>query len=336
MSADQLHLHDELEQRTIRERLSRVEGVLRMSRLKEQEYARFAMEGINDTLTSLHTCMDAKFEHLELSNNRRLTFKHYSPHEGSHRDVIIVWISYRGSYADVIASQLAQKFKTECYTVLISRKETQIRTLLNQIKSFLQHIRMNKDEGVSLFLASHSIGCSIVLNYASWKGRSAVEGYLFVSPSFQDTTQTNSLLKNIDTLPQSVPHDSAFKKLFSRLTSIWQRDKVVLFTQTLRDQSGWSAIAPERQFTELDKPFGYWVGEGEDSGFEQLLKYPKASDLPSASINIIPGMNHFGVLTSVPEHISHWISTLEAIAHRRIVENICSLFSIILLHHLVT
>ncbi len=183
-------------------------------------------------------------------------------------------------------------------------------------------IRMLKTTGDNpIYLAGHSSGAGLALNYSSWEAREEVDGYFFVAPEFgykSETTKKNSTsfarVKThkfiINSLSGGRLLGNAYAVHFNYPQSVLDNQEWMVEEITVNMAKALTPWCPKKQFTRLRVPFGLFIGD-EDELFDpqKVLEFVDLS--PSADIMeaVIPGETHLSILNRVGHHIGGTIET---------------------------
>ena len=143
-------------------------------------------------------------------------------------------------------------------------------TLWQDVKILARHIKNNSPD-VPILLGGHGFGASVALNYATWRQKEPVNGYVFISPivdvrsalaSDQQVMKVANLRKMYNIMdakywfpPRSsspIIQSLSFPNLSNEL--FWSPMTMPL----------WEAVISKnmiKQFREIDVPFGLWIGK---------------------------------------------------------------------------
>lgn len=176
-----------------------------------------------------------------------------------------------------------------------------------------------------LLIGGHSSGAGLVLNYATWEGCSAVDGYLFVSPQlgFRSNTERDAMRNGSSpfAVARTAPfiinaisggrlmgHNRAVQ--FNYPPEALAGDPRIVVSNTVNLANGITPSAPRDQFASLDQPFGLWIG-AQDELFEpgKVIEFGRlAARVLDESVSIVvPECNHLGILVSAHEFIGPWL-----------------------------
>jgi len=197
--------------------------------------------------------------------------------------------------------------------------------LWRDVRSFVRQAR-EVHPGLPVFVAGHSSGAGLSLNYASWPERAPVEGYLFLSPQLGHRSDTSRASDPDDPRPAFVEVRLA-PFVLNGMTGGWAmgHSRAVIFNyppellasdpgmvgfNTVHFANGLTPSAPRDQFAALDRPFGLWIGE-HDEIFDptRVLAYgPLAEQVAADSSSaLVPDRNHLGILVDAHEPLGRFL-----------------------------
>ena len=180
--------------------------------------------------------------------------------------------------------------------------------------------------GLPVFVGGHSSGAGLSLNYASWAKRLPVEGYVFLSPQLGHRSQTTRHVDPGDRRPGFVDvrtaafvvngitrglalgHYPAVRFRYPK--QVLENDPGMVAANTVHFANGLTPRAPRRQFAALDRPFGLWIGDGDELfAPDRVLAYaPLASEVRARSTwKLVPARNHLGILIDAHARIGSFV-----------------------------
>ena len=196
--------------------------------------------------------------------------------------------------------------------------------IFSDITTFIRYIR-SEHPNLPLFLGGHSSGAGLSLNYSGQIGREGVTGYLFLSPQLGVRAQTE---RASGKPPFARVDRDAFAGYFSSGGKLNGHNFAVKFNyppELLASDAGMvesitvnmsvSLIPgdPREQFTEIDSPFGLWIGS-EDELFlpEKVVAFGELALAVRADseVMIVPGAKHLSILVNAHHSIGRWIIDL--------------------------
>lgn len=164
-----------------------------------------------------------------------------------------------------------------------------------------------------VFLGGHSSGGGLILNYATWKEREDVNGYVFVSPKlgyksdadrhhFTDDpfakAHIGTILLNKTTIGLLNKHSTAVEMNYSQEAKNAEPLLVDKYTCTVVNAI--TPANPKKQFCKIDKPICLFVGEKDELMLpENTIKhfeYTNEMVKSKSKAEIIPDQNHLGIL----------------------------------------
>ncbi len=206
--------------------------------------------------------------------------------------------------------------------------------LWHDVRAFVARAR-EAHPGLPVFVGGHSSGAGLSLNYASWKQRLPVDGYVFLSPQlgFRSKTERSRTESADDDRPAFVDvrlapfvlngmtggfamgHYPAVR--FRYPPEVLENDPSMVASNTVHFANGLTPRAPRDQFASLDRPFGLWIGDGDELfAPDRVVAYgPLAAGVQTSSTwEIVPGRNHLGILVDAHERIGRFLTSSESLA----------------------
>jgi pimeloyl-ACP methyl ester carboxylesterase len=191
------------------------------------------------------------------------------------------------------------------------------------LKLFISFIKRENPD-LPLYLGGHSSGGGLVLNYATWKDKTPVDGYIFISPRFGYKSKTDrypvhkdpfgrprilTYLVNLLTGGFFFGHGIAVD--LSYPDEILNKNPLLLKSYSYNMAKAVYPSNPRQQFKNIDKPFCLLVGENDELFFsERLIQY---GDLPGPNIKknsscmLVKKANHLSVVLTADEFIGPFL-----------------------------
>jgi pimeloyl-ACP methyl ester carboxylesterase len=191
------------------------------------------------------------------------------------------------------------------------------------ISEFIRYVRSDRNTG-EIFLGGHSSGGGLVLNYATWRRRESVSGYVFISPKLgyrsnadrfnildDPFAKTNVLVVLLNQISCGLlnAHATAVNLCFGSELQKTEPLLVDKYTCTVVN-----AITPENpkvQFSKLDKPFCLFIGGNDELLSPErtinYLSYTKKNVKEKSYASIVSSQTHLGILRVVGEMIGHYL-----------------------------
>lgn len=190
-----------------------------------------------------------------------------------------------------------------------------LKLLVNRVKE--------KNPGIPLYLAGHSSGAGLLLNYLTWEQRAPVDGYFFISPQFgyKSETARHENQNPFVTVRYWVFVLSAISggRFFGHTPAVYFNypeevfaSQPLLLKSITRNMSvALTPSAPQEQFRKIDRPFGLFIGDGDELFLpEKVMKYfayaPKDIQKKSAA-GVIENTNHLSILLKMDDAIGKMI-----------------------------
>lgn len=176
-----------------------------------------------------------------------------------------------------------------------------------------------------VFLAGHSAGAGLILNYSSWSEAIPVAGYLFVAPYFgfrsetayddQDKRRVEFSSVNvsdfvINSMSGGLLKGHAKAVQFHYPQDVIKQNPEIVTFNTVNMSNAMTPESPAEQLSHLSE-FALWIGE-QDEAFDPVKVTGFAKRNSQAGnrqdIKILEGENHFSILLSVSEKIAAFIT----------------------------
>lgn len=386
---NEFSLNESIDSRESVERASRTEGISLLSRRSQQLQQQNAATGLTETLKILSKVNKSKHEFIESTDGVKLAYRPYLsslsafatsteakttptlPEEGgslSKSCAMVVLVAGNSHFHDIIASQLSKEHPIDCYILEMrgygysgglrgfspSKEQVWI-----DIRTFLRYLKMNHTQK-PIFLGGHFHQGGLVLNYATWKDRQSVDGYLFISPNFDRSVMESGGggaigAAHSGAVAKSQSHKNGFATVNAASTatsSNFVETPLTLMTnkifyspklpssvveQFFQDERDLNPMIvdlmtsnitracfspnPQKQFELVDRPFGFWMGGSEEVLVaDRVVVYPRKAHV-SSTISILPELTHFGVLNSVAHYIGKWILMMNAPRSKLLIEH---------------
>jgi acylglycerol lipase len=270
-------------------------------------------------------------ERLTASDGVNLAYRRYAPH--APRAVLLFYHgggAHSGAGYQFLGSGLQSQFETLVIMPDIrghgasegARGDaSSVEQVWADVSTFIDFIH-HKFPHLALFLGGHSSGAGMLLNYNSWTDRSAVDGYVFLSPRLGTLSKTDrpalstpfaavdasAFIANGVSHGSTHAHDYAVR--FNYPEEMLAADPGMVASITVNMSKALTPSDPSAQFAALDRPLGLWIGE-EDELFlpDKVLEF---AHLPArgqilSHFSAIPGAKHLSILVCAHEVIGPWI-----------------------------
>jgi pimeloyl-ACP methyl ester carboxylesterase len=257
-----------------------------------------------------------KTRYLAAADNLRIGYSLFKSESKPLANIILL----QSGIKVLLGYVLSQKYDLAVYNVDIRGLDNNSDVSFKEavwmdIKTVVRHVKNNNPD-IPIFLGGHGFGASVALNYAFWKLKEPVNGYIFVSPivdirsslpSDQQVMRVESLRKmyNIPTSKSwfsNRPNSPCVQHLSVSNDVFWSPMSFGL----------WEAIISKnmiKQFKELDAPFGLWIGAD-----DELVRAEKLVSLVSETnkicmknLQVIPFSSHMGALITCTAFIIPWL-----------------------------
>lgn len=189
----------------------------------------------------------------------------------------------------------------------------------SDISSAIQFIK-RKYKSIPIYLAGHSSGAGLILNYSCWSNRKLVDGYFMIAPELgyrvaqQKTTfaKANKLIFILNRLSKGYLLNKTLAVLFNYShEQIFNNGSLQGYTVGMAD-----AVTPDAPFNALTniKVPVYILIAGEDELIDNEKLIPllieAKSKNTSISLETVPNASHIMILTDVHLYINQYINSL--------------------------
>jgi alpha-beta hydrolase superfamily lysophospholipase len=184
------------------------------------------------------------------------------------------------------------------------------------------HLAHTEHPHTPIFLAGHSSGAGLVLNYSSFKQHPDVTGYLLLSPFLGGRNSANREHKDpaqrfikdiklwaiiLNALSKGYLFNHTPALFFNYPAWLYEQDPLLLQYYTCAMATATSPHDAQQQFVQLNKPFGLFVGS-EDEQFlpQETIAHAKyAEQLQTSSVaEIIDGATHLSAIIAAPAYFN--------------------------------
>ncbi|QQX82610.1 alpha/beta fold hydrolase [Shewanella sp. KX20019] len=190
------------------------------------------------------------------------------------------------------------------------------------INSVIEYARQ-RYPSLPLYMAGHSSGSGLILNYSSWKQHYSADGYFFVAPYFGYRSETehdepkpfsfttvsvSSFVTNAMSGGLLMGHSKAVQYHFPQQV-LDDNPKIVSFN-TVNMSNALTPTAPDEQLTQL-QGYDLWIGD-KDEAFDakKVIAFAEANPPRNALSRLqkVVGENHFSILLNSHQYIGNSIS----------------------------
>lgn len=181
----------------------------------------------------------------------------------------------------------------------------------NDIMLFIGYVK-SSNPNIPIYLGGHSSGCGLILNYITYKMKTEVDGYFFISPEFGYKSNTSREkikypFANVRTWVFIISEISG-GRLFGDKPAVYlnypeyiiKKDPLLLKYLTRNMAISITPDNPKEQFKNIDKNFGLFIGE-HDELFDPnkvivYMKLPNQKITNNSFSKIIEKKNHLSIL----------------------------------------
>jgi len=190
-----------------------------------------------------------------------------------------------------------------------------VQQVFDDIGVFIRYLG-TKYPDKAVFLGGHSSGGGLILNYASFKKREKVQGYLFLSPhlGFRSKTEVEN-----NPIPFATAETGLFVKnamfgthghskavFFNYSKEILQSSKNIAAI-TVNMANAQTPISPAEQLQELNLPVAVWIGENDEVlDAAKVMAFFKDNN-PNSSRKIIENEKHISILLTASNYLGSWL-----------------------------
>lgn len=186
----------------------------------------------------------------------------------------------------------------------------------------------SKHANTQIYLAGHSSGAGLILNYNNYHNNNVISGYFLFAPYLGP--QSGTLIEHKDKshsfvkkfrlwvyILNNILNINAFKHItsvvFNYPKEILDQDPLIVSSYSYTMSCATTPYDINLLFSKVDKPFGIYIGEFDEQFIpEKVVAYKKlVNTVSDKSISqIIPGDKHLSILLSIPDIIKRDISKL--------------------------
>ena len=285
------------------------------------------------SLSDLQNVKDVKpapTEFIQASDGVRLAYRSYIPAKPAAN---LIFYHGGGAHSGAGYQHLATKLRDQ-YRVAVFTPDLRghgdsegdrgdcpgAEQVWGDIGSMVQHIR--KTQIGPTFLGGHSSGAGVVLNYSSWENKTAIDGYVFLSPQLGPRSRTarkdrenpfvtvkvQYFVLNSMTIGLGFGHRAAV--IFNYPPEVLANDAGMVGSNTVNMANALTPLDPEGQFEELDRPFGMWIGSKDELMVpEKVIAYADMANYvrQKSKAKILIDERHLTVLLTGHNVIGQWI-----------------------------
>jgi pimeloyl-ACP methyl ester carboxylesterase len=192
------------------------------------------------------------------------------------------------------------------------------------ISEFIRFIK-SENSNISIFLGGHSSGGGLVLNYATWKEREDINGYVFISPKlgYKSNTDRHNFTDDpfakahiltiiINKLSNGTlnAHSLAVEMNYSQEAQHEQPLLVDKYTCTVVNAI--TPNDPQKQFSTIDKPFCIFIGDQDElmipNNTIKYLTFSNKKIQSKSKAEIVQNQKHLGILRVAGNLIGEYLT----------------------------
>lgn len=179
-----------------------------------------------------------------------------------------------------------------------------------------------------IFLAGHSSGAGLILNYSAYREHPEIQGYLFLSPFLGGRSSANRTHKNPAAnfvkdvrLWAIIPHVITGGRLFNHTSAIffnyptwvYEQDPLVLPSYSCAMSAATSPSDAKILFSNLNKPFGLIIGSKDEQFLpKETLAYGALAErvYNQSTMEIIENATHLSSIIAAPVYFNKTIENI--------------------------
>lgn len=295
----------------------------------------FSLEEIG----TIHDFDLKKPQFITASDQTPLAYYPFLPENGTKQ--VVIFYHGAGFHSNKtyqwVAQQLAQQYQIGCYLADIRGHglsggprgdAPSIETVWTDISALIDLVR-SQHPSARVHLAGHSSGAGLILNYANFKDRRSVEGYLLIAPYLGP--QSGTLRENLDAqhsfakkvriwvyilnslvTNEKLKHVTAI--VFNYPQTLLEHDPLIVSSYTYTMSCATTPYDAADLFKKIDRPFSIDIGADDEQFLPNKVTAFKdqASLVSTQSVaRTIPGARHLSILLKAPELIASAIEALQ-------------------------
>jgi len=193
------------------------------------------------------------------------------------------------------------------------------------VKQAIDLVKKENPEA-KIYLAGHSSGAGLIINYAANAQESIEEGYIFLAPYLGPKSDTakldmpsnKSFIKNVrvwvyivgSIFPKSfVTHCTAL--YFNYPDAVLKSDPLILSSYTYVMSCATTPYELDPLLKKIDKPVGIFIGSNDEQFIpEKVIAYKKLINAP-VHTEIVEDAAHLSILIQAPKLIADYIKRIE-------------------------
>lgn len=294
-------------------------GILTLTNIQAQEPVKsFSFEDIKENGKHINSIAKTMLSY----DNAKINYYQFTPDKPAVAKLI--FIHGGGAHSRLGYFQLAQTLMDDfsIETFLIDLRghglsdgkrgdSPKVNSLYKDLNALIQ--KVNPKKRIPTYLGGHSSGGGLLLNYSSWKKRTDVDGFLFVSPEFGYKSKTERENRVpfaevkigkfvINGISQGLLMQHSKVVFFNYPKEILKDNPLILEAITVNMSKSLTPKNPIKQVQKIREPIALFIGEN-DELFEpkQVINY---ANLPLIKNNktvtsIIPNQNHLSILNDI-------------------------------------
>ncbi len=277
-------------------------------------------------------------DYFKTTDGIKLAFYKYKP--VSNENKIVVFIHGGGAYSGAgyqyIAEGLPKKYNITTYLLDIrghglsggNRGDSPTTERIWQdLTEFVTFVTI-QNRNLPVYLGGHSSGGGLVINYATWKKRCPVSGYIFLSPKLGYFSNADRYPFDRDPFakPNLLPiiiNKISFGALCGNCTAVKLnypkeiKENMPLFvdTYTCNMINATTPTDLKKHFSAIDKPFCLFIGQDDElfipENTTNYFQYVRENIRQESLVRIIPGQKHLSIIRIADDLIGEYLSNIK-------------------------
>lgn len=252
---------------------------------------------------------------------------------------VVIFYHGAGLYGNAIhqwlAKELQDKYKIATYIVDIRGHGNSagdrgdaltVQTVWNDVTVLINHVRATH-AGLPLYLAGHSSGAGLILNYAAWPPRTKVDGLILLAPYLgplsgclkEHTDPEKKFAKKVRSWVYTVAGFTG-GRVFAHIPAVYFnypesvfRDNKILHYYTYVMSAATTPYETKSVFGSVEIPTGMFVASDDEQFIApEIMKYAQSIPIGIYCYAEIVNAKHLSILLQAPELIKQMIEQFAA------------------------
>lgn len=226
-----------------------------------------------------------------------------------------------------IAETLAKDYQIEMILIDLAGhgksegKRGDCKTKTSNFKDINQLFEKARIDNKQMYLAGHSSGAGLILNYHSWKGKSKFDGYIFISPEFGYKSETAKEIRTpfakvilskfiINGISGGTLFNHSYAITLNYPEHLTQENPSIVTQLTVIEANSLTPKNPKKQYSEITEPTAIFIGENDELfAVDKVISYNNlmTNKHKSTKAEIMVGETHLSILLKVGGRIGEFI-----------------------------